>query len=396
MASPKAAWKLTLTLLLDLGIWMVPLFCCPSLGINESTMGKLHSNCYCTTGHWWDFFGFKKIWMNKYIATSNLTQSFFRSLPNAVFTKVEDGYLFPPHTKVLEDLFDVGPVIQCSFDVPHMPFRFFSPWVRSFELGLLPMYGRRWSNYSCSYIATLIFLINFRKSWHQCAGLQDKRSFLYQYPAYSIFLTRLAWVVECDLDCTHRPYSGGMRIVKTRHRTLWFAKHFWKCGMMDQLLYCIWDCIPRQLVGRYSNQWFEHAKTLRCRLSPHTSRGVWPARIKQEWACLPGLVERQPEQTNQSLVGSKGVWFRGDCDALECPKWSEFNNVYLFSALHVGFKPKKRNETYICSPRYRRLNSTILFNCAKLTKIHFSNIHLLKVIFQVCPPNPPTFPNRTM
>lgn len=82
------------------------------------------------------------------MATSNPTQTFFRSLPNAVFTKVEDGYLFPPHTKVLEDLFDAGSVIQCSFDVPHMPFRFFSPLVRLFELGLLPMYGthRRWSN----------------------------------------------------------------------------------------------------------------------------------------------------------------------------------------------------------------------------------------------------------
>lgn len=41
----------------------------------------------------------------------------------------------------------------------------------------------------------------------------------------------------------------------------------------------------------------------------------------------------------------------------------------------------------MCSSRYCHLNSATLFNCAKLTKIHFSNIHLLKVIFQICPPN---------
>ena len=363
-------------------------FCCASLGINESRE-KLHSNCYCTTGHWWDFLG-KKIWLNKYMATSNLTQSFFRSLPHAVFTKVEDGYLFPPHTKVLEDLFNVGSLIQCSFDVPHMPFRFFSPWARSFELGLLPMYGRRWSNYSCSYIATLIFLINIRKSWHQCACLQDKRSFLYQYPAYSIFLTRLAWVVECDLDCIyfiHGPYSGAKRIVRTRHRTLWFAEQFWKCGMMDQLLYL---SVHPLATGRkiFEPVVWTDAKILRCRLSPHTSRGVWPARIKQEWACLPGLVERQPEQTNQSLVGSKGVWFRGpDWDALECP-----NDVCLFSAAHVGSNQKNGMKHM-----FPKIPSLEFNNFIQLRKTHqdpFLQYSFAQSHFPSLPPKPPNLPQQ--
>ena len=191
----------------------------------------------------------------------------------------------------------------------------------------------------------------------------------------------------------HRPYSGAKRIVRTRHRTLWFAKQFWKCGMMDQLLYLN---VHPFATGRkiFEPVVWTDAKTLRCRLPPHTSRGVWPARIKQEWACLPGLVEHQPEQTNQSLVGSKGVWFRGpDCDALECPKWSEFNDVCLFSASHVGFKPQKRNETFVPGDTATWIQQ--LYSTAQNSpKIHFSNIHLLSHFPSLAPPKPPNLPQQ--
>ena len=78
------------------------------------------------------------------------------------------------------------------------------------------------------------------------------------------------------------------------------------------------------------------------------------------------------------------------------PKFSEFNNVCLFSASHVGSNPKKHNEK--CSPRY--CLSRELRNFVQLRKTHQDHPRSVSPI-SICPKSVsnfalphPSLPNR--